>query len=409
MAKYKHQTLGDNVIPVNYKLCIEPNFKTFKFNGDCTIAVKIKKKTSTVLLNAKELKIKSAAVLSGKKEVRCAFSLDGKLERLSIKTEEPISGAATLRISYQGIHNDKLYGFYRSKYMEGKRERYVMTSQFEAPDARAAFPCFDEPGFKATFDLSLLVDKDMTALSNTPRKSSRKVGSRKLVTFLTTPKMSTYLLYMGVGKFEAIGDDAGRVRTHVITTPGKKELGKIALDYGKRLLAAEEKYFGIDFPLPKMDLIAVPDFAVGAMENWGAITFREYGFLTDAKQASAGIKQRICEVIAHELVHQWFGDLVTMKWWDDLWLNESFATFMSYKIADTVFPELKMLLNYYETRFPSAFGVDAFKSTHPISVNVNSPEEINSLFDMVSYSKGSTVLNMLEDFVGGVGIQERAP
>ena len=396
----KHQTLGDSVIPINYKLSIEPDFRTFRFSGECSIGVRIRKRTSTVLLNAKELKIRSVSVLSGSKKIRCTFSLDKKLERISIKTEEPVSGAATLQISYQGVHNDKLYGFYRSKYNAGKKSGYIMTTQFEAPDARAAFPCFDEPAFKATFDLSLLVDKDMVALSNMPRKSVKNAGTKKLVIFHTTPRMSTYLLYIGVGRFEATGDATGRVRVHVITTPGKKGLGKIALDYGKRLLAAEEKYFGIDFPLPKLDLIAIPDFAAGAMENWGAITFREYGFLTDAKEASAGVKQRICEVIAHELVHQWFGDLVTMEWWDDIWLNESFATFMSYKIADTVLPELKMLMGYYEQRFPSAFGADAFKSTHPISMRVDTPDEINSMFDMVSYSKGSTVLNMLEDFVG---------
>ncbi len=401
--KEQHETLGSNVVPLDYRLRIEPNFKTFKFDGRCEIDVDIKRATRSIEVNAKDLKIKSASVAQKSATQKAVVKMNPKLERIAIIMKTPLSGKVTIAIDYQGIHNDKLYGFYRSKYTYGKKgekQGYILTTQFEAPDARAALPCFDEPEFKATFNLSLLVDNDLDTISNTPIKSSKKAGKKKLVTFQTTPKMSTYLLYMGVGRFEYLRDNNGRVKIAVATTPGKKELGKVALKCARMLLSEEERYFGIKFPLPKLDLIATPDFPVGAMENWGAITFREFGFLTDENSASVSVKQRIVEVIAHELVHQWFGDLVTMKWWNDLWLNESFATFMAFKFGQAVLPELNMHTLFYESEMPTALNADAYKHTHAISVNVDTSAQITALFDRISYSKGGCLLNMLEDYVG---------
>ncbi|MDE1811141.1 MAG: M1 family metallopeptidase, partial [Candidatus Micrarchaeota archaeon] len=280
-------------------------------------------------------------------------------------------------------------------------DEYILTSQFEAPSARTAFPCLDEPEFKATFDLELIIDKEMMAISNMPvAAQTATLNKKKSVRFQTTPKMSTYLLYMAVGKFEYASTKLGDLPIRVITVPGKVAYTAIALDYAKKFIKYFNEYFGIKFPLPKMDLLAIPDFAAGAMENWGAITFREIVILGDEKVSSVAIKQRIAEVIAHELAHQWFGDLVTMRWWNDLWLNESFATYMSTKAMTAVFPEWEMDKQYILDTIGTALAADQLKSTHPISVNVNEPAEVDQIFDEISYEKGGSVLSMIEDYVG---------
>src|SRR3989344_2411266 len=223
--------------------------------------------------------------------------------------------------------------------------------------------------------------------------------NKKITKFQTTPKMSTYLLYLGVGKFEYLENNSSRVKIRVYTVPGKKNLGKMALDYAQRFLGYFDNYFGIKYPLPKCDFIAIPDFSSGAMENWGAITFREIVLLGDEKTSVAN-KEYIAEVIAHELAHQWFGNLVTMKWWDDLWLNESFATFMAQKAVSEVFPEWEYDLRFYEDILESALSADALKSTHPISVPIKHVKDVPQIFDRISYEKGCSILHMLESYIG---------
>jgi len=310
----KHQTLGDIARPVNYSLIFEPDMKTFVYSAHETIAVKARKRTKIIKLNARGLTIKSIVVKNGKKEQPGAFELDEKKEELTIKLKEAVMGDAEIKIEFDGTCGDKLEGFYRSKYTFGGKDGYILTSQFEAPSARAAFPCFDEPEFKATYDVSFVIDRGLDAISNMPVKSEKKFDAkRKMVVFQTTPIMSSYLLYLGVGKYDYLEDSKGRVKLRVVTTPGKKKYGQMALQFGRKILDAEEEYFGIKFPLPKLDLIAIPDFSAGAMENWGAITFRETALLGDEKLTAVVVKMRIIEVIAHEMVHQWFGDLVTMN------------------------------------------------------------------------------------------------
>src|SRR3989344_4181595 len=223
--------------------------------------------------------------------------------------------------------------------------------------------------------------------------------NKKITKFQTTPKMSTYLLYLGVGKFEYLENNSSRVKIRVYTVPGKKNLGKMALDYAQRFLDYFDNYFGIKYPLPKCDFIAIPDFSSGAMENWGAITFREIVLLGDEKTSVAN-KEYIAEVIAHELAHQWFGNLVTMKWWDDLWLNESFATFMAQKAVSEVFPEWEYDLRFYEDILESALSADSLKSTHSISVPIKHVKDVSQIFDRISYEKGCSVLHMLESYIG---------
>ena len=252
----------------------------------------------------------------------------------------------------------------------------------------------------------LLVEKHMTAISNMPEKSKNSVNSKVLVEFQRTPIMSTYLLYLGVGEFEFLQDKLRNIKIRVITTKGNKKKAKLSLDLTKKFLSEYEKYFGIKYPLPKLDMLAIPDFAAGAMENWGAITFRETILLYDPKTSSTRTKQYIAEVISHEIAHQWFGNLVTMKWWNDLWLNESFATFMATKIVDRFYPEWDYWDQFLDDAMNTAMSLDSLKTSHPIDVNVNHPSEIREIFDSISYDKGGCILRMLEHFVGEKNFQK---
>lgn len=402
MDDNKRRTIGTNVLPINYNLTFEPNLKTFKFDGRETIKIEIKKPTKAITLNATDLKISKASITSATTSQLGTIKFNAKDGEVTVSFKSPVKGNAELSLHFSGFNNDRLYGFYRSKYTYNGKEDYILTSQFEPANAREAFPCFDEPALKATFDLSFIIDKELKGVSNMPIKKEENAGNgKKKITFYTTPKMSSYLLYLGVGKFEYTTSKMGKLTFNIITTPGKSSQTKIAMEFGKKFLKFYEDYFGIKYPLPKMDLIAVPDFSAGAMENWGAITFREVGFLGDEKSTSLVIKQRMAEVIAHELAHQWFGDLVTMKWWDDTWLNESFATFMAEKAVETILPKWEFGMQNHIDDLSSAFGADQFASTHAINVRINNVDEINDAFDgTIAYSKGGCVLEMLEDYAG---------
>jgi len=295
-------------------------------------------------------------------------------------------------------------GFYRSKYGEDK---YLATTQFESTDARRVFPCFDEPNQKAVFEVTLIIPKNTVAVSNTIEKSIREEKGLQIVEFTPTPKMSTYLLAFIVGDFEYIeaplrqgSTGQGKRMVRVFTTPGKKEQAKFALEVAVKCMEFYEKYFDIPYPLPVLDMIAIPDFAAGAMENWGAVTYRESTLLIDEKNSSLGNKQWVAMVIAHELAHQWFGNLVTMKWWTHLWLNEGFASFIEYLAIDEIFPDWEAWTQFVSTEMADAFSLDALENTHPIEVEVKNPAEISEIFDRVSYSKGASVLRMLWKYLG---------
>ncbi|MFQ5496590.1 MAG: M1 family metallopeptidase [Nitrosopumilus sp.] len=395
-----------DVIPINYKLTFEPDLKKFTFDGTESISIDCKKSTNIISMHCAELKIISCVVKSGEKIIKSTPKTNGKKEELQIELNSKIKGKATIDIEFQGILNDRLLGFYRSQYKQNGKTKYLATTQFEAADARRAFPCWDEPKAKATFEISIVADNKFTAISNMPVKSKKKIGSKTLYTFGKTPAVSTYLIYLGVGEFEYLTGKIGKIQIRVVTTKGNKSKGKFSLELGKQLLTSYEKYFGIKYPLPKLDLIAVPDFAAGAMENWGAITFRETILLYDPKTSSTRTKQFIAEVISHEIAHQWFGNLVTMKWWNDLWLNESFATFMATKFVDKFYPEWDLWNQFVEDAMNVAMGLDSLKTTHPIDVTVNSPAEIREIFDAISYDKGGCVLRMLEHYVGEPNFQK---
>nr|AIF24759.1 peptidase M1 membrane alanine aminopeptidase (trf2/trf3) [uncultured marine thaumarchaeote SAT1000_39_F02] len=389
------------VIPINYELMFEPLFHNFKFNGEEIITINLSKPTNSIKIDAAELSIKESHIIQGGKIISSESSLNEKDEKLTIKLAKKIKGKAKLSIKFTGTLNDRLLGFYKSQYKDKKgKTKYLATTQFEAADARRAFPCWDEPAVKATFDVSLLVDKHLDAISNMPVISKKKTGTKILHKFGRTPIMSTYLLYLGVGEFEYLHGKLRNIKIRIVTTKGNKNKGKLSLDFTKKFLGEYEKYFGIRYPLPKLDMIAIPDFAAGAMENWGAITFREAILLFDTKTSSTRTKQYIAEVISHELAHQWFGNLVTMKWWNDLWLNESFATFMATKIVNKFYPEWDLWDQFLGDAMLEAMSLDALKNSHPINVDVKHPAQIREIFDAISYDKGGNVLRMLENYVG---------
>ena len=389
-----------DVFPINYELEFEPDFKKFSFNGKEKILIETSRPLDRIILNAAELQIKRCLISWKDKVIKPKIIINEKKEELALILPQKIYGKAFLEIDFVGNLNDKLVGFYRSKYKYKGKERYLATTQFEAADARRAFPCWDEPEAKASFDVSLLVDKNLSAISNMPVKQKKSAGSKTLYKFYKTPVMSTYLLYLGVGDFEYIQNKLGKTVIRIITTRGKKNQGRLSLEFTKQFLSYFQKYFKIAYPLPKLDMIAIPDFAAGAMENWGAITFRETILLYDPKTSSTETKQHIAEVIAHELAHQWFGNLVTMKWWNDLWLNESFATFMATKAVDSLYPNWDFWDQFLISEMTGGLSLDSLKSSHPIDVKVKSPADVRQIFDEISYNKGGSVLMMLENFIG---------
>ena len=398
--------LPPNVLPLKYRLTFWPDLETFTFRGEEQVEVEVTEPTSRLVLNAVELEVQSARILQhdGSTVAAQQISLDQQTETLILDFERPLpAGQATVELQFTGILNDRLQGFYRSRYTAPDGgERLLATTQFESTDARRAFPCWDEPALKATFQVTLVFPSNLTAICNTPVESQREESPGVTrVTFAETPVMSTYLLAFMVGEFESIEAQApGGTLVRIWTTPGKREQGRFALETAVRLLDFFNDYFGIPYPLPKLDHIAAPDFAAGAMENWGAITYRETALLVDPDNSAAGTRQRVAEVVAHEMAHMWFGDLVTMEWWNDLWLNESFASWMGTKAVDHLFPEWQMWTQFIIDDLSAGLSLDGLRSSHPIEQEVRDPAEVSQLFDAISYSKGASILRMLEQFLG---------
>ena len=403
--------LPDNVRPVHYDLTLTPNFDDFTFDGEVDVTVSMEPGTSEIMLNCAEIKIHSATVswtdTNGEQEQAAsniAYDADAETVTISIPgtPDAGLVGNQRLRMSFTGELNDKLRGFYRSQYLNPEGETaYLATTQFEATDARRALPCWDEPAAKATFQVTLIVPEEMEAVSNTPIiQETRGENGLKTLLYDKTPVMSTYLLAFVIGDLTHIEKEAADgTMVGVWMTRGKEEQGQFALDTSVKLLSFFNDYFGIPYPLRKMDHLAIPDFAAGAMENWGCITYRETALLVDPENSSAGTRQRVAEVVAHEMAHMWFGDLVTMQWWDDLWLNESFATWVGTKAVDWLFPEWSMWTQFVNMDTNRAFNLDGLKNSHPIEQEVANPAEVSQLFDAISYSKGGSVLRMLEHFL----------
>ena len=397
------QRLPTTVVPEHYSLWFAPDLEKETFRGRENIRVVLTESTRNITLNAAEIQFGEVTITAGGRTQRATVTLDAAGERATLTVPEPIrEGPANIQIAYTGILNDKLRGFYISK---ANGRKYAVT-QMEPTDARRAFPSFDEPAFKATYDIEMLVDAADTAISN-GRVLSETPGpepGKKTVKYATTERMSTYLVAMIVGDFVCREGTADGTTIRICSTPDKRELTGFALEAAQQQLAFFNEYFGIKYPFGKLDIIAVPDFAAGAMENAGAITFRERLLLVDPARSSLNTRKSVAGIISHEIAHQWFGNLVTMKWWDDIWLNEGFATWMANKPVAAWRPEWRVELDDAEDT-QGALGIDALRSTRAIRMKVETPDEINEVFDGIAYEKTAGVLRMVEQYVGAASFR----
>ena len=394
------------VLPSRYEISIQPDLEAGTFSGSVTAFVSVSDPVDAITLNAKELEVTSARLARGGSEAVAVtdIALDAELERVKLALAETIEpGDYELQLTFNGILNLKLEGFYLSTFKDDAGvEHKIATTQFESTDARMAFPCWDEPDIKAEFDIELTVPSQHFACSNGPivSESANADGETKTVRFGRTMKMSTYLVAFVVGPYEATDPiEVDGVPLRVVYPIGKGHLAGYALRAGEFSLRFFKDYYGIPYPGDKLDLVAVPDFAFGAMENLGCVTFREAILLVDEDAATQPELLVIADVIAHELAHMWFGDLVTMRWWNGIWLNEAFATFMAAMCTDSFNPEWQRW-NQFSLERSAAFDVDSLSTTRPIEYEVNSPADAEGMFDLLTYEKGGSVLRMLEQHLG---------
>lgn len=375
--------------------------------------MKVNEDSNSISLNTLELDIHETKIKLGESVIISSpnVTYDEHAQVTTVTFDKTIDAGNQVQLEqkFTGKLNDKMAGFYRSSYKDEAtgKTKYLATTQMEPTDARRAFPCFDEPALKATFDITLIADKHLVCLSNMDVASEKEVksstgpGMKKAVTFNKSPVMSTYLLAFVVGELNFVETNDFRVPVRVYATPDKHiEHGKYSVELAAKTLTFYEKTFDSSFPLPKMDMVAIPDFSAGAMENWGLVTYRVVDLLYDEATSGAAVKERIAEVVQHELAHQWFGNLVTMDFWDGLWLNEGFATWMSWYSCNTFYPEWKVWDRYVADDLQNALALDSLRSSHPIEVPVKRADEINQIFDAISYSKGSCVLRMISRYLG---------
>ncbi len=394
--------LPHSVVPSRYDLRLEPDLASAAFIGEVTIAVTVKERVGEVYLNAADLALSSARFEGGEQRLEASFELEEPTERVRLTFHQPLPiGEGRLHLRFRGTLNDKLRGFYRSRCKgAGGDGHWMAATQFEATDARRAFPCWDEPAFKAVFATTLVIDPGLTAVSNTTIADSRIVAGKRIVRFAETIPISTYLVAFVVGHLEATEPVmVGSTPVRVWCVPGKKHLASFGQDIGVASLRFFEEYYGCKYPGDKLDLIAIPDFAAGAMENLGAITFRETALLVDEATATHQERERVADVVAHENAHMWFGDLVTMNWWNGLWLNEAFATFMEMLAVDAWKPNWQRWTTFGASR-SAAFTVDGLHSSRPIEFPVAAPHDAEAMFDVLTYEKGASVLRMLEQYLG---------
>ncbi len=398
-------TLPHTAIPSHYAISIVPDAKALRFAGKVTVDVDVPAATPTIVLNASHLKVTKAALVAGGKAEVLTITHDETAETVTLSSKAPIKpGQYRVEMDYDGVIDTQADGLFALDYpgTDGKQTRALFT-QFEPSYARQFAPMFDEPSYKATFDLSVVVPEDRLAVSNMPVAGEVPAGKGlKTVTFRTTPKMASYLLFFGTGDFErmAMPTPAG-VEAGIVSPRGSGEQARFALTELAKLIPYYNDYFGQNYPLPKIDNIAGPGESqfFSAMENWGAVFTFQRDLLDDPKTTSPRSREFIAEAQAHEVAHQWFGDLVTMAWWDDLWLNEGFASWMETKATDHFHPDWTPLLSRVSGR-EAAMGLDAFKTTHPIVQHIRTVNEANQAFDAITYQKGEAVLAMLEAYAG---------
>src|SRR4051812_47420492 len=392
------QRLPGGVTPEHYDLAFVVDLIHERFDGTETIRVNVAAPTTRIVLNALDIDFREVTIGAGGTAQKATVTSDSTAQTATFTVPRPVpAGTHDIHVRYGGSLNSQLRGFYISK---TKLRKYAVT-QFESTDARRAFPSFDEPSFKATFSLTVTVDRGDIAISNGKVLSDTPgpAITQHTMVFAPTPKMSSYLVAIAVGDFRCLDGAADGVPIRICATPDKRELGKIALDSAQQILKFYDTYYSVKYPFGKLDVVAVPDFAAGAMENTAAIFYRETDLLADAKSASVDTRKKIASVLAHEMAHQWFGDLVTMQWWDDIWLNEGFATWMANKPVDAAHEDWNVSVDEAEEN-QQALALDSLNATRPIHVDVQTPSQIDEAFDAITYQKGAAVLRMVESYVG---------
>ncbi|MDD5322192.1 MAG: M1 family metallopeptidase [Methylococcales bacterium] len=392
--------LPATVTPLHYTIDINPDSTNMRFSGEVKIDLKINTPTQAIVLNAVNLEFQHAS-LSDAGAATVNFDEEQQTATLTFAKNLAV-GKQTLAIRYTGMINQNAAGLFLLDYNTAAGKKRALFTHFENSEARRMFPCWDEPGLKATFDLSIVAASNDFTLSNTPiKKTEALAGGLKKVHFATSPAMSTYLLFFGIGDYERVTRVVDGVDIGVIVKRGDTAKAHYALDTAAQILPYLQHYFGVQFPLPKLDLLAAPGQSqtFGAMENWGAIFYFENVLLVDPALTTESDRRRIFSVIAHEMAHQWFGDLVTMAWWDDLWLNEGFASWMAYKVSDHFHPEWKVWMDA-QNATSYAMLLDARAGTHPIIQPINDVLQANQAFDSITYQKGSAVIRMLETYIG---------
>src|SRR5438067_1152873 len=389
--------LPTDVRPREYEIRLEPDLEAGRFRGEVDIAVGVERKRQEVVLHAAELKVERATAHADGVETTARVRADADAQTVTLRFPRSLpAGDARLRLRFSGRLNQHLRGLYAAS-ADGRRYAF---SQCEAADARRIFPCFDEPAFKARFRLAVTVPDGLRAVSNSPIEAEHDGPDGHVIRFAPTPLLSTYLFALAVGALEASAERLlGTVPIRIWHAPGKGHLTELGLEAAAEALRRLEEYFDIPYPYGKLDLVAVPDFEAGAMENAGAVFFRETLLLLDPATVSLNEHKRAGEVIAHELAHMWYGDLVTMAWWDDLWLNEAFATWMAYRVVDDWRPEWRLWQGFEHDR-AGALALDALANTHPIYGEVRSVAEATQNFDAITYEKGAAVVRMIEHFLG---------
>ncbi len=404
MVKTLAHRLPTTVVPERYEIRLSPDLAAFNFSGEETVFVTVGEPVREIALNACDLLIHAASVTGEDgASLKGEASLDPANERVIVHFPRKLSpGSWQLRLAFSGTLNTKLHGFYRSSYEVDGQKKSLAATQFEATHARQAFPCWDEPAFKAIFQTTLIIDAALTAISNTAiaRETLLPGTGKKEVVFRDTIKMPTYLVAFIVGEFKSTDPiEVDGTPLRIWAVPGKHHLARFAREIGVFSLSFFSRYYGMRYPGDKLDLIAIPDFASGAMENLGAITFRETALLVDEKSASRTELERVADVVSHENAHMWFGDLVTMRWWNGLWLNEAFATFMEMMAVDAWKPEWQRWISFGGSR-AAALLVDGLRSTRAVEFPVESPEDAAAMFDVLTYEKGAAGLRMLEQYLG---------
>ncbi|UJR09355.1 hypothetical protein I4U23_013599 [Adineta vaga] len=394
--------LPKTVIPLHYQLYKDVSqLNQYLFQGIVDIDVKINEIVHEIILNSVDLNLTKIQYQpnDGSTSLNGSFELNDEHEQAIIQFAQPINaGNGRLHIEFNGIIEDELHGFYRTK----DKNQIGACTQFEPAYARRAFPCFDEPSFKAMFTISIRAPKHLTTLCNMPVKSQRNDDNDTITyEFETTPIMSTYLVAYVIGAYDYVETrDSNNVLIRVYTPVGKKERGLFALHTTAKILPFYAEYFGIKYPLSKVDMIAIADFGSGAMENWGLITYHETYLLVDAQNTTQETKQEVALIVAHELAHQWFGNLVTMEWWNDLWLNEGFATWIQFLAVDHVYPEYDIWTQFVSDTLALCMIPDALHYSHPIETDIKKPSEISEIFDDITYEKGSSVIRLLHAYIG---------